>query len=95
MQSSDRELRMQLMQMTTGYWRSQVLFAACELGVFEAVANGPLSAKEIALRCGTSGGHTERLLNGCVACDLLEKRDGRYLNTRLASSLNSVMPSLS
>ena len=54
MPSSDRELRAQLMQMTTGYWRSQVLFAATELGVFEALVPGPLAAAEVASRCATS-----------------------------------------
>jgi predicted O-methyltransferase YrrM len=82
---SDRELRAQLMQMTTGYWRSQVLFAASELGVFEALARGPLPAADIAARCASSPAYTERLLNGCVACDLLEKRDGRFANTQLAT----------
>lgn len=85
MSDSDRELRAQLMQLTTGFWRSQVLFAASELGVFDALADGPLTANEVASQCGTSAGHTERLLNGCVACDLLEKRGGRYANGRLAS----------
>jgi len=85
MQSSDRELRMQLMQMTTGYWRSQVLFAACELGVFDALAHGPLTASDVAARCKAAPGHLERLLNGCVACDLLEKQDGKYVNGRMAS----------
>lgn len=85
MTSSDRELRAQLMQLTTGYWRSQVLFAAAELGVFDALAAGPLSASEVAARCATAPGHTERLLNGCVACDLLEKEGGRFANGRLAT----------
>ena len=82
---SDRELRMQLMQMTTGYWRSQVLFASCELGVFDALADAALPAGAVAARCASSPDYTERLLNGCVACDLLEKRDGQFANTRLAT----------
>jgi hypothetical protein len=85
MQGSDRELRAQLMQMTTGYWRSQVLFAACELGVFDALADGPRSASNLAAACASSPEYTERLLNACVACDLLEKRDGGFANGRLAS----------
>ena len=86
MQGSDRELRAQLMQLTTGYWRSQVLFAASELGVFEALAQGPRAAEDVARQCGTSPAYTERLLNGCVACDLLEKDpEGRFANGRLAA----------
>ena len=86
MKGSDRELRMQLMQMTTGYWRSQVLFASSELGVFDALADGPLLASDVAARCASSPEYMERLLNGCVACDLLEKQpDGCYANDRLAA----------
>ena len=85
MPPSDRELRAQLMQTTTGYWRSQVLFASPELGVFDALAAGPLTSGEVARRCASSPGHIERLLSGCVACGLLEKHDGRYANGRLAS----------
>ena len=50
MPSSDRELRAQLMQMTTGYWRSQVLFASSELGIFDALTAGPLTAGDVAAR---------------------------------------------
>jgi len=86
MPGSDRELRAQLMQMTTGYWRSQVLFAAAELGVFDSLAAGPLKAAEVAARCRSSPEYTERLLNACVACDLLEKQDARFANGTLAST---------
>lgn len=85
MQRSDRELRAQLMQMTTGYWRSQVLFASSELGVFDALAGGPLTAADVAAKCGLSPAYTARLLSGCVACNLLEKHDGCFANGRLAS----------
>lgn len=77
---------MEIMQLTTGYWRSQVLFAAAELGVFDVLADGPQRATEVAARCGSHPGYTERLLNGCLACDLLERApEGRYANGRLAS----------
>ena len=85
MPPSDRELRAQLMHMASGYWRSQVLFASTELGVFDALAAGPLTSAEVAQRCATSPAYTEQLLNGCVVCDLLEKHDGRFSNSRLAS----------
>jgi hypothetical protein len=85
MPGSARELRAQLMQMTTGYWRSQVLFASSELGVFDFLAAGPLTADEVAERCHSSPDYTARLLNACVACDLLEKQHGRYANGQLAS----------
>lgn len=85
MPPSGRESRAQLMHMASGYWRSQVLFASTELGVFDALTAGPLTSAEVAQRCATSPDYTERLLSGCVVCGLLEKHDGRYSNNRLAS----------
>lgn len=82
--SSDRELRMQLMQLTQGYWRSQVLFAATELGVFSALSDGELTGGEVAVRCSIAGEPAERLLNAAVALDLLEKNGERYRNSRLS-----------
>jgi len=40
MKGTERELRFQLMQMTLGDWRSQVLFTASELGVFGVLRDG-------------------------------------------------------
>lgn len=82
--SSDRELRMQLMQLTQGYWRSQVLFAATELGVFGALANGALTSDQVATRCSIAAEPAERLLNAAVALDLLEKTGEAFRNSRLA-----------
>lgn len=82
--SSDRELRMQLMQLTQGYWRSQVLFAATELGVFAALAGGELPGAEVAARCAIAEEPAERLCNAAVALGLLEKSGDRYRNARLA-----------
>lgn len=85
MPPSDRELRAQLMHMASGFWRSQVLFASTELGIFDALAAGPLTSADVAQQCATSPAHTERLLSGGVVCGLLEKQDGRYANSRLAA----------
>ncbi len=83
-QNRDRELLSQLMQMSLGYWRSQILFTASEIGVFDLLGDGALSAEEIAERSGTSPQHTRRLLNACAAVGLLEKTDRKYENARLA-----------
>lgn len=52
---------------------SEVLFAACELGVFDLLAEapGPLSAAAVAAGLGTSPRGTERLLDACVSLKLL------------------------
>ncbi|XP_048193531.1 acetylserotonin O-methyltransferase [Perognathus longimembris pacificus] len=57
-----------------GFMVSQVLFAACELGVFDALAAapGPLSAEALAARLGCSASGTGRLLAACAALGLLD-----------------------
>ena len=83
-QTSEREQRLALTQLTVAYWRSGVLFAALRLGVFDALADRPLSADGVAARCGAAREHMTRLLNACVALQLLELGDGEYRNGRLA-----------
>ena len=82
---TEREQRSTLMQLTLGYWRSQVLFAATSLGLFEALASGTTTAESAAARCGTAPDHTGRLLNACVALQLVERVEEGYRNTPLAA----------
>jgi SAM-dependent methyltransferase len=72
------------MQLTLGYWRSQVLFAATRLGVFDALAAGSRTAGEVASRCAAAPEHMARLLNACVALQLVERDEGGYHNAPLA-----------
>lgn len=83
-QAGDREQRHALMHLALGYWRSQVLFAAMELGVFDALQDGPLDAAALAARCGSAPRHTRLLLDACGAIGLLRKAGGRYENSELA-----------
>lgn len=61
--------------------RVQVVFSACELGVFDALlsAQRPLSAEEIGRATGASLDGTERLLAACTGLRLLntQQQDGR------------------
>ncbi|KAF4008051.1 hypothetical protein G4228_019592, partial [Cervus hanglu yarkandensis] len=69
-----------------------VLFAACELGVFEllAVAPEPLDSAAVSARLGASPRGTELLLDACVSLKLLQAdvSGGKavYANTELAST---------
>lgn len=61
---------------------SQVVFSACELGVFDALlsAQRPLSAEEIGSATGASLDGTERLLAACTGLQLLntqQQEDGQ------------------
>ncbi|XP_033616125.1 acetylserotonin O-methyltransferase [Fukomys damarensis] len=77
----------------------KVVFAACELGVFDllATAPGPLDVGTVCTRLGTSFHGTELLLDACVALKLLtaETRTGKavYGNTELSGAyLTSLSP---
>ncbi|KAM6149241.1 acetylserotonin O-methyltransferase-like [Rhynchocyon petersi] len=73
-----------------GFMVSQVLFAACDLGVFDLLAEvpEPLDATEVAVRLGTSPHGTELLLDACTSLELLsvEARGQRaaYRNSELS-----------
>ncbi|XP_059858073.1 acetylserotonin O-methyltransferase [Delphinus delphis] len=71
---------------------AQVLFAACELGAFDLLAEVPeaLGLAAVAARLGVSSRGTELLLDACVSLKLLQVEVRRekavYENTELAST---------
>lgn len=77
----------QVSQLAFGYWQAQVLFAATELGVFDALAGGPLPAERIAARCGVAEPRLRRLLDACVAQRLLTRTAEGYANAAHAQRL--------
>lgn len=79
--------QIELLEIAHGYFGSQVLFTANELGVFGELANGPRSARELAQAIGANDDALERLLNGCVALKILNLAGGLYANTPLAQDV--------
>ncbi|XDA91024.1 hypothetical protein R6Z07M_019659 [Ovis aries] len=63
-----------LKEYANGFMVSQVLFAACELGVFELLAEAlePLDSAAVSSRLGSSPRGTELLLDTCVSLKLLQ-----------------------
>ena len=57
----------------TGFWRTQAICAAVELGVFEAL---PATAAEVARACGTEPARTRRLLRALAELRLATDEDG-------------------
>jgi predicted O-methyltransferase YrrM len=70
-----------------GYFSSQILFSANELGVFDALAEGPRSATDLATSLDLDEDALERLLNGAVAVGLLAKTGDRYENGWLVDTV--------
>jgi len=86
MRRRDSELLSQLIQMAVGYWRSQVLFSANELGIFNILSNGKKTSEELAGLCKSSADYTDRLLNACAALGLVHKANGRFQNVQLTET---------
>jgi hypothetical protein len=64
----------------TAFWKSAVLFAACRLGVFDALEDAA-GAAQLAQRLNLSERGTSALLDACAAMGLIEKTGDTYRNT--------------
>ncbi|HEY3239392.1 MAG TPA: methyltransferase [Acidimicrobiia bacterium] len=75
-----------VLELFLGFWISRTVMAAVEMGVFEALEG---TALDLAGAQEALGGLAKRparaLLDTCVAVKLLDKADGRYANSPLAS----------
>jgi hypothetical protein len=73
------------MQLTTGFWAFKTLAAAHELDLFSRLSGTPgTTAHVLAEELSIEERPAEMLLTGCAALGLLEKHDGRYVNSALA-----------
>src|SRR5206468_8501207 len=61
-----------------GIMLARTVMAATKLDVFESMAAGPLTADEVAQRCGTHPRATEKLLNALVGVGCVQVRGERY-----------------
>jgi SAM-dependent methyltransferase len=57
---------------------ARTVMEGSRLGVFEALADGPLAAVEIAARCGGRPGAVKKLLDALAGCEYLRYDGGRY-----------------
>ncbi len=67
-----------LMELATGYWKSAVLSAGVDLGIFDALSDGTATAASLAKSCNASPRHLAEVLDALVALELLVKVDGQY-----------------
>ena len=83
----------QMMDMLFGYWVSQSLRAYAELSVADHLANGPLTAAEIAQREGSAPEATFRLMRAGLTLGLLTvDADERFHGTALLDTLRKDAP---
>ena len=62
------------------------MFAAVSLGVFDALANGPMDLAALAKKRETSTDGLQRLLDACVSLQLLKRTSDGYENTPAATA---------
>jgi len=62
----------------------RAVVSGSRIGVFAALAQGPLTTEEIALRCGTDPRATGKLLFALAGARYLQEEGGRYALTAMA-----------
>jgi hypothetical protein len=84
---------MNMSRLLGGFRVTQMLFAAAELKVAEALAEGALSVAELAGRVGAHPGSLRRLLRALAAHGVFtELEDGRFSTTPMAATLHAAAP---
>lgn len=73
-----------LEDLATACWLSEVLFAALDLGLFEALGGEAAPLEDLACRCGADPGALERLVRVLSAMGLVSLWDGRVACTGVA-----------
>lgn len=63
---------------------ARAVMEGTRLGVFEALAAGPLGAEELAARCGSEPRATRKLLDALTGCQYLRFESGRYALSAMA-----------
>src|ERR1700722_8481989 len=79
-----------MMEMIIATWTSQAIAVAAELGVADALADGPLPIDELAAKVGADADALHRLLRALIGRGVFHRRpDGRYELNSLGSTLRS------
>ena len=75
-----------VLDLITAFRRSKVMFAAVELGIFDALEDRPQSSADLARALSLHPDALARLLDAAVGLKLLERRGNAYANTSAASA---------
>jgi hypothetical protein len=78
-----------IMQLAAGFMSAKHLFAANELGLFEALAESPARLEALAARCGLTPRATRISADAMVALGLLERDGATYRNSPVAAAFLS------
>ena len=82
-----------MMEMILGAWRAQGIAVAADLKVADALADGPLTADDLARRVGADPDALGRLMRALVSDGIFARRgDGRFALNALGETLRSNAP---
>ena len=82
-----------MLEMILATWTSQAITVAAQLGIADALADGPLPIDELAARVGADKDALGRLLRALISRGIFRlRRDGRYELNSLADTLRSDAP---
>jgi SAM-dependent methyltransferase len=75
-----------IVALSTGFWPSQVLLTSNRIGLFEALAAGPLGVEAICAALNTCPRPTRLLLKACVALGLVRESESGFANSAEADA---------
>nr|WP_231976659.1 acetylserotonin O-methyltransferase [Mycobacterium sp. E740] len=82
-----------ILEMATGAWTTQTMYAAAKLGVADQLANGPARAADVAERVGADPDALYRLMRALASKGLLDhRRDDTFSLTRAGQAMRSDVP---
>jgi len=82
-----------MLERIAAYWQSQLVFVAAKLGIADVLAEGPLTADEIASRVGAHAPYLRRVLRALASLGIFAADPhGRFHLNRLSQTLRSDHP---
>ena len=84
---------MSMMELIVSGWPAQAITTAAQLGIADALADGPLPLDELAAQVGADADALGRLLRALIGRGIFRRRrDGRYALNSLAATLRADAP---
>src|SRR5688572_7631871 len=82
--SAPADLKTQMNQLIRGYWTTQAIFVAAELGVADLLADGPKHPEELGKAAGVKADMLYRVLRALASIGVFaEDSEGRFMLTPL------------
>lgn len=91
-QAIDIKSRLALLQMSTGYWISQSLYAAAKLGIADLLMDEAKTCDELASATNTNARALYRLMRGLASVGVFAEEGGHFVLTPISQGLRSDIP---